>query len=105
MKGTIEITVRTVPGGKVMTNVEGKKCSEKDVLEVMTAGFCAMAANCMRKVPQRMRGQCCKEFGKMMEGTLLDLLNGEAKAMQRFEGKEAAFMTELLTRQGEVQDE
>lgn len=105
MKGTIEITVRTVPGGKVMTNVEGKKCSEKDVLEVMTAGFCAMAANCMRKVPQRMRGQCCKEFGKMMEGTLLDLLNGEAKAMQRFEGKEADFMTELLTRQGEVQDE
>lgn len=105
MKGTIEITVRTVPGGKVMTNVEGKKCSEKDVLEVMTAGFCAMAANCMRKVPQRMRGQCCAEFGKMMEGTLLDLLNGEAKAMQRFEGKEAAFMTELLTRQGEVQDE
>lgn len=55
--------------------------------------------------PQRLRGQCCKEFGKMMEGTLLDLLNGEAKAMQRFEGKEAAFMTELLTRQGEVQDE
>lgn len=105
MKGTIEITVRTVPGGKVLTNVEGKKCSEKDVLAVMTAGFCAMAANCMRKVPQRMRGQCCAEFGKMMEGTLLDLLNGEAKAMQRFEGKEAAFMTELLTRQGEVQDE
>lgn len=105
MKSTIEITVRTVPGGKVMTNVEGKKCSEKDVLEVMTAGFCAMAANCMRKVPQRMRGQCCAEFGKMMEGTLLELLNGEAKAMQRFEGKEAAFMTELLTRQGEVQDE
>ena len=105
MKGTIEITVRTVPGGKVMTNVEGKKCSEKDVLEVMTAGFCAMAANCMRKVPQRMRGQCCAEFGKMMEGTLLDLLNGEAKAMQRFEGKEAAFMTELLTRQGEERDE
>lgn len=105
MKGTIEITVRTVPGGKVMTNVEGKKCSEKDVLEVMTAGFCAMAANCMRKVPQRMRGQCCAEFGKMMENALLALLNGEAKAAQRFEGKEAAFMTELLTRQGEVQDE
>lgn len=105
MKGTIEITVRTVPGGKVMTNVEGKKCSEKDVLEVMTAGFCAMAANCMRKVPQRMRGQCCAEFGKMMENALLAMMNGEAKAMQRFEGKEAAFMTELLTRQGEVQDE
>lgn len=105
MKGTIEITVRTVPGGKVLTNVKGKECSEKDVLEVMTAGFCAMAANCMRKVPQRMRGQCCAEFGKMMENALLVLLNGEAKAAQRFEGKEADFMTELLTRQGEVQDE
>ena len=40
-----------------------------------------------------------------MEDTLLVLLDGEAKAAQRFEGKEAAFMTELLTRQGEVQDE
>lgn len=105
MKGTIEITVRTVPGGKVLTNVKGKECSEKDVLEVMTAGFCAMAANCMRKVPQRMRGQCCAEFGKMMEDTLLAMMNGGAKAAQRFEGKEAAFMTELLTRQGEVQDQ
>lgn len=105
MKGTIEITVRTVPGGKVLTNVEGKKCSEKDVLEVMTSGFCAMAANCMREVPQRMRGQCCAEFGKMMENALLAMMNGGAKVAQRFEGKEEAFMTELLTRQGEVQDE
>lgn len=105
MKGTIEITVRTVPGGKVLTNVKGKECSEEDVLKVMTMGFCGMAASSLRDVPQRLRGQCCKEFGKMMEGTLLDLLNGEAKAMQRFEGKEAAFMTELLTRQGEERDE
>lgn len=105
MKGTIEITVRTVPDGKVMTNVEGKKCSEKDVLEVMTAGFCAMAANCMRKVPQRLRGQCCEEFGKMMADTLLAMMNGGAKVAQRFEGKEAAFMTELMTRQGEERDE
>lgn len=76
-----------------------------NVLKVMTMGFCGMAASSLRDVPQRLRGQCCKEFGKMMEGTLLDLLNGEAKAMQRFEGKEAAFMTELLTRQGEERDE
>lgn len=81
MKGTIEITVRTVPGGKVLTNVKGKECSEEDVLKVMTMGFCGMAASSLRDVPQRLRGQCCKEFGKMMEGTLLDLLNGEAKAM------------------------
>lgn len=105
MKGTIEITVRTVPGGKVLTNVKGKECSEEDVMLVMQAGFCGMAANCMRKVPQRLRGQCCKEFGQMMEDTLLALLNGEAKAAQRFEGKEADFMTELLTRQGEERDE
>lgn len=105
MKGTIEITVRTVPGGKVLTNVKGKECSEEDVMLVMQAGFCGMAASSLRDVPQRLRGQCCKEFGKMMENTLLALLNGEAKAAQRFEGKEAAFMTELLTRQGEVQDE
>lgn len=105
MKGTIEITVRTVPGGKVMTNVEGKKCSEKDVLEVMTAGFCAMEANCMRKVPQRMRGQCCAEFGKMMENALLAMMNGGARAAQRFEGRDAEFINELMTRQGEERDE
>lgn len=39
MKGTIEITVRTVPGGKVLTNVKGKECSEEDVLKVMTMGL------------------------------------------------------------------
>lgn len=105
MEGNIEITIKTVPGGRVLTNVNGKKCSEKDVLEVLTAGFCGMVASGLRDVPQRLRGQCCKEFGKMMEDTLLVLLNGEAKAAQRFEGKEAAFMTELLTRQGEERDE
>lgn len=104
MKGTIEITVRTVPGGNVLTNVEGKKCSEKDVLEVMTAGFCAMAANCMREVPQRMRRQRCKEFGQMMENALLAMMNGGARAAQRFEGRDAEFINELMTRQGEVQD-
>lgn len=104
MKGTIEITVRTVPGGKVLTNVEGKKCSEKDVLEVMTAGFCAMAANCMREVPQRMRRQRCKEFGQMMENALLAMMNGGARAAQRVEGRDAEFINELMTRQGEVQD-
>ena len=105
MKGTIEITVRTVPGGKVLTNVKGKECSEEDVLKVMTMGFCGMAASSLRDVPQRLRGQCCKEFGKMMEGTLLDLLNGEAKAAQRFEGRDAEFINELMTRQGEERDE
>lgn len=105
MKGTIEITVRTVPGGKVLTNVKGKECSEEDVMLVMQAGFCGIAANCMRKVPQRMRGQCCAEFGKMMENALLATMNGWEKVPQRFEGKEAAFMTELLTWQGEERDE
>lgn len=105
MKGTIEITVRTVPGGKVLTNVKGKECSEKDVLEVLTAGFCGMGASGLRDVPQRMRGQCCAEFGKMMENALLAMMNGGARAAQRFEGKEADFMTELLTRQGEERDE
>lgn len=105
MEGNIEITIKTVPGGRVLTNVNGKKCSEKDVLEVMTAGFCAMAANCMRKVPQRMRGQCCAEFGKMMENALLAMMNGGARAAQRFEGRDAEFIKELMTRQGEERDE
>lgn len=105
MKGTIEITVRTVPGGKVLTNVKGKECSEEDVLKVMTMGFCAMAANCMRKVPQRMRGQCCAEFGKMMENALLAMMNGGARATQRFEGRDAEFINELMKRQGEERDE
>lgn len=104
MKGTIEITVRTVPGGKVLTNVKGKECSEEDVMLVMQAGFCGMAANCMRKVPQRMRRQRCKEFGQMMENALLAMMNGGARAAQRFEGRDAEFINELMTRQGEVQD-
>lgn len=105
MKGTIEITVRTVPGGKVMTNVKGKECSEKDVLEVLTAGFCGMVASGLRDVPQRLRGQCCKEFGKMMENMLLAMMNGGARVAQRFEGRDAEFIKELMKRQGEVQDQ
>lgn len=105
MKGTIEITIKTVPGGKVLTNVKGKECSEEDVMLVMQAGFCGMAANCMRKVPQRLRGQRCKEFGQMMENALLAMMNGGARVAQRFEGRDAEFINELLTRQGEVQDE
>lgn len=105
MKGTIEITVRTVPGGKVLTNVKGKECSEKDVLEVLTAGFCGMVASGLRDVPQRLRGQCCAEFGKMMENALLAMMNGGARAAQRFEGRDAEFIKELMKRQGEVQDQ
>lgn len=105
MKSTIEITVRTVPGGKVLTNIKGKECSEEDVLKVMTMGFCGMAASSLRDVPQRLRGQCCKEFGKMMEGTLLAMMNGGARAAQRFEGRDAEFINELMTRQGEERDE
>lgn len=67
MEGNIEITIKTVPGGRVLTNVNGKKCSEKDVLEVLTASFCATVADCMKKVPQRMRRQRCKEFGQLMK--------------------------------------
>lgn len=105
MKGTIEITVRTVPGGKVLTNVKGKECSEEDVLKVMTMGFCGMAARSLRDVPQRLRGQCCAEFGKMMENALLAMMNGGARAAQRFEGRDAEFINELMTRQGEERDE
>lgn len=75
MEGNIEITIKTVPGGRVLTNVNGKKCSEKDVLEVLTASFCATVADCMKKVPQR------------------------------FEGRDAEFIKELMKRQGEVQDQ
>lgn len=105
MEGNIEITIKTVPGGRVLTNVNGKKCSEKDVLEVLTASFCATVADCMKKVPQRMRRQRCKEFGQMMENMLLAMMNGGARVAQRFEGRDAEFIEELMKRQGEVQDQ
>ena len=99
MEGNIEITIKTVPGGRVLTNVNGKKCSEKDVLEVLTASFCATVADCMKKVPQRMRRQRCKEY------MLLAMMNGGARVAQRFEGRDAEFIKELMKRQGEVQDQ
>lgn len=105
MEGNIEITIKTVPGGRVLTNVNGKKCSEKDVLEVLTASFCATVADCMKKVPQRMRRQRCKEFGQMMENMLLAMMNGGARVAQRFEGRDEEFIKELMKRQGEVQDQ
>lgn len=32
------------------------------------------------------------------------MMNGGARAAQRFEGRDAEFIKELMTRQGEVQD-
>lgn len=41
----------------------------------------------------------------MMENALLAMMNGGAGAAQRFEGRDAEFINELMTRQGEERDE
>ena len=51
------------------------------------------------------RRQRCKEFGQMMENMLLAMMNGGARVAQRFEGRDAEFIKELMKRQGEVQDQ
>ena len=49
--------------------------------------------------------ECAADFGKLMELELLDVMEGRSCKVhtQTFKGKDAAFMAELMKRQGEVQ--
>ena len=63
--------------------------------------------NLLKKgLTEKERAECAAAFGKMMELELLDAMEGRSCKVHTMEalGKEAAFMAEMMKRQGEVQD-
>ena len=73
----------------------------------MQKAHLAYVVNLLRKgLTKKERAECAAAFGKMMELELLDVMEGRSCEVhtQTFKGKEAAFMAEMMKRQGEVQD-
>lgn len=79
MKGTIEIIIRKNEDGTFWTEVK-------------------------KDIPDSDKAECAKAFGEMMGQMLLGMLQGKTITQRKFEGREAAFISELMKRQGEVQN-
>ena len=106
MKGTIEIIIRKNEDGTFWTEVNAKHCKRKDITFAGLLGAMSLVVNDVKKViPDSDKAECAKEFGEMMGQMLLGMLQGKTITQRKFEGREAAFIRELMRRQGEVQNE
>ena len=75
-------------------------------MDAMQKAYLAFVMNLLKKgLTEKERAECAADFGKMMELELLDAMEGKSCKVhtQTFKGKEAAFMAEMMKRQGEVQ--
>ena len=105
MESNIEIVIKS-NGKKVMMQCPGKGTSKEKALYVMQKAYLALVAEILKKgLTEKERAECAADFGKLMELELLDVMEGRGCKVrtQTFKGKDAAFMAELMKRQGEVQ--
>lgn len=106
MENNIEIVSKS-DGKKVLMQCHGKNTTAEKALDAMQKAHLAYVVNLLRKgLTKKERAECAAAFGKMMELELLDVMEGRSCEVhtQTFKGKEAAFMAEMMKRQGEVQD-
>lgn len=105
MKGTIKITITRKDNGVFWTEVEGDHCKKKDITFTALMGAMSLVVNDVKKdIPDSDKAECAKVFGETMRKMLLGMLQGKAITQRKFEGREAAFISELMKRQGEVQN-
>lgn len=105
MENNIEIVIKS-DGKKVLMQCHGKDTSKEKALDAMQKAYLAFVMNLLKKgLTEKERTECAAAFGKMMELELLDVMEGRSCKVhtQTFKGKEAAFMAEMMKRQGEVQ--
>ena len=103
METNIEIVIKS-DSKKVMMQYHGKKTSEEEALYVVQKAYLALVISLLKEsMTEEERKECAAEFGTMMAEELLDMMEGRGCAVctQTFKGKEAAFMAELMKRQGE----
>lgn len=86
MESNIEIVIKS-DGKKVMMQCHGKGTSKEKTMYAMQEAYLALVVSLLKK-------------------ELLDVMEGRSCEVhtQTFKGKDAAFMAELMKRQGEVQD-
>ena len=106
MKGTIEIIIRKNEDGTFWTEVNATHCKRKDITFSGLLGAMSLVVNDVKKdIPDSDKAECAKAFGEMMGQMLLGMLQGKTITQRKFEGREAAFISELMKRQGEAQNE
>lgn len=106
MKGTIKITITRKDNGVFWTEVEAEHCKKKDITFAGLLGAMSLVVNDVKKdIPDSDKAECAKAFGEMMGQMLLGMLQGKTITQRKFEGREAAFISELMKRQGEAQNE
>ena len=105
MESNIEIVIKK-DGKKVTMQCHGKRTSKEEVLYVIHKAHLALVISLLKEgMTEEERKECAAKFGMMMAENLLDMMEGRGCAVrtQTFKGKEAAFMAELMKRQGKVQ--
>lgn len=106
MESNIEIVIKS-DGKKVVMQCHGKNTTAEKALDAMQKAHLAYVVNLLRKgLTEKERAECADVFGKMMKEELLDMMEGRSGKVHMTEarGKDAAFLHELMKRQGEVQD-
>lgn len=106
MKGTIKITITRKDNGAFWTEVEAEHCKKKDIAFTALLGAMSLLLDDLDgNIPEKDKEARAKAFGEMMGQMLLGMLQGKTITQRKFEGREAAFISELMKRQGEVQNE
>lgn len=106
MKSTIEIIIRKNEGGTFYTEVTARGCKRKDVTFARLMGAMALVVNDMDKdMSEAAKKEAAKAFGGLMASMMFRMLKKETVKQKVYEGKEAEFLSALMKRQGEVQDQ
>ena len=105
MENNIEIVIRS-DGKKVLMQCHGKNTSKEKAMDAMQKVYLTFVVNLLKKgMTDKEKIECAADFGKMMAEELLDVMEGRSCKVHTTEarGKDAAFLHELMKRQGEVQ--
>lgn len=106
MKGTIKITITRKDNGVFWTEVEAEHCKKKEITFTALLGAMSLLLdNLDGNIPEKDKEARAKAFGETMGEILLDMLREKNVTQRRYENKEAAFLSELMKRQGEAQNE
>lgn len=106
MKGTIKITITRKDHGVFCTEVEAEHCKKEDITFTALLGTMNLLVDDMDgNIPEKEKEECAKALGETMGKMLLYMLRKKNVTQRRYENKEAAFLSELMKRQGEVQNE
>ena len=96
------ITIKNDGHGTVMY-AKGENCKRLDIVEAAEDAFISLLMGILRKnLTSKEQEETAKKVGLEVEERLLNALRGNSKS-QSFFGKDAAFMAELMKRQGEGQ--